>query len=116
MNNPRGLKRWLNCFRYHYFMAEGPRSHINLERIAKSIVLELRWPDVPRSLEQIGAYTQPPLIHEKLIEKVLGLATESQDLKHWQESIIRDLGLSSYAWMQDRHHNEYLREQPRSVF
>jgi hypothetical protein len=116
--NPRELKRFINAFRFHYFLwwahraqeLQGP----TLEQLLRWTVLSMRWPEVVRWLRRSGGIvwgadpdgTAPKgkapvsLTRLKLIEEISGEAT---DIAAWQQQARKVFHLTPIMapWLND---------------
>ncbi len=110
--NPREMKRFLNVFRFHYFLmwARRDQEKPSLEQLLRWTVLTIKWPEVVRWLRRSGggdwraasnALTRfiiyPRL---KLLEDISGTAA---DLQSWQDQALKELHLDAAktVWLQD---------------
>jgi hypothetical protein len=115
-NNPRELKRFVNTFRFHYFLwwayrAQGYKGAM-LDQLVRWTVLSMCWPDVVRWLRRnrgrdwYPAYdsipTAPSTFMEisrlRKLEEISGMA---KDLKEWQNLIQANFRLDSnkLSWL-----------------
>jgi hypothetical protein len=134
--NPRELKRFVNTFRFHYFLWSVRNSRglevPTLDQLLRWTILTMRWPEVvrwlrrgggselqPTSVEQTRGSTLPTLTTRlRLIEEISGSAT---DLVAWQEQAKKVLRLvpSDAPWLNDDDlllffHKEYT-QQPEGT-
>jgi hypothetical protein len=106
LSNPRDLKRWLNVFRYHYFVQSGPKRQIDLKLLAVKVGLELQWPDALRCIERTRA-TDGASTLAALVESAVG----SPNVDGWQETLRRDWGVpETYGWTKDLRLYSFLKE------
>lgn len=104
--NPRDLKRFVNLFRFYYFLraARAARREMipSLDQMSRWIALSLKWPEVVRWLRQQGA-TQDDSTNLALrtLER-LGSVTH-QTLEGWQKGARDQLGLQvdQTPWLSD---------------
>ena len=100
LSNPRDLKRWLNVFRYHYFVESGPKQQIDLRLLAIQVGLELQWPDALRSVERLRTGEGAG---KSGLAVFVASAESTETIAQWQEALGRDWGVPvSFTWTQDR--------------
>jgi hypothetical protein len=128
--NPRDLKRFVNAFRFQYFLwwarrAQGLQSP-SLDQLVRWTILLMRWPEVVRWLRRSGGtewYAVPKAsagsapkntTRLKQIEEVAGKAT---DQKTWLQLASERLHLDPKAtpWMNDDDLYEFFHEESTSI-
>ena len=97
-NNPRDVKRFVNLFRFYYFLraAREARNESvpSLDQMCRWIILSLRWPEVVRWFRRPlsgsnHADSSPLTVLE-------GMGASCQDLKGWQRIAQEKLALKGY--------------------
>jgi hypothetical protein len=116
--NPRELKRFINSFRFHYFIWWARRAQElespSLEQLLRWTVLSMKWPEVVRWLRRSGGTdwclqceggqagkAVPTLTSRlRLIEVISGGAT---DLTSWQKEALETFRLTpkDASWLND---------------
>lgn len=116
--NPRELKRFINAFRFQYFLWWAQRAQglsvPTLDQLRRWTVLSMKWPEVVRWLRRSGgsewrasaeagakANGEAALpTRLKLLEEISDAAA---DLPDWQARALRDLRLKpeTTAWLND---------------
>jgi hypothetical protein len=117
-NNPRDLKRFINVFRFHYFLLLARQaqrfSTLPLEQLTRWIILFLKWPDVIRWLQgSVGEneYSSNYVLESGVPTTLTGyrlmqlenLGKTCKDLTEWQKRAREDLKLKVDAvpWLTD---------------
>jgi hypothetical protein len=89
LGNPREVKRFMNVFRFHYFMLSARQAEDlnipSLEHVSRWIVLTLKWPTISRWL-QGNTY--------RLLQ-IEGIARESNDRDTWKSKIETEANLKT---------------------
>jgi len=112
-NNPREMKRFVNVFRFFYFLRaarEARKEPVpSLQQMSRWIVLSLRWPELVRWLRRGN------LAKGSSSDPVLGaferLASESSDLAAWLNGADSSFGLRAgeVPWLSDGNLFEFFR-------
>lgn len=111
--NPRELKRFINAFRFQYFLwwaqraqgIEGP----TIDQLVRWTVLSMKWPEVVRWLRRSGGTEWRPASKNgdqsissrlALLEQISGRAA---DLRNWQQEATEILRLDPKitSWLSD---------------
>lgn len=113
--NPRDLKRFVNCFRFYYWLWWWRKSrkleNPTLDQLVRWLILCLKWPEVARWLRRSGGSDWlitsgnpiPSLVKRlKTLEK---LGEDCTDLSAWQEQALCTFHLTpdESAWLGDDH-------------
>ncbi|MCY1078632.1 KAP family P-loop NTPase fold protein [Archangium lansingense] len=110
--NPRELKRFINAFRFHYFLwyahrargFEGP----SLGQLVRWTMLTMKWPEVVRWLRRgsqprrVDASNAAPLPASRL-RQLEDLGAKAADLTTWQQQARQELQLDAgtTGWLRD---------------
>jgi hypothetical protein len=103
--NPRDIKRYVNSFRFYYFLRSARTVHgesvPSLEQMSRWILLSLRWPGILRWLRSSTLSAQEP--SERDLAKVETIAGEAPSIEGWvtQASVLMGLNDSERAWLAD---------------
>lgn len=104
-NNPRDMKRFVNLFRFYYFLraARSARGEkvASVEQMCRWLALSLKWPEVVRWLrrQQVAEDGTAPLA------SVESFAGKSEGFAAWQAEMDKALGLKPEdrpPWVGDR--------------
>jgi phospholipase C len=104
-NNPRDMKRFVNLFRFYYFLRAAREVKeepvVSIEQLSRWLVFSLRWPEVDRWLRRHPASeddsaSSPLAIFEHA-------AATPHNLAAWQEELDKSLGLKldQTPWLAD---------------
>jgi hypothetical protein len=102
--NPRDLKRFVNLFRFYYFLRaarEGRKEQVpSLEQMCRWIILSLRWPEVVRWLRHPSRQNKTSRSPLAALEN---LGATSKDIVGWQQRAEAELGLkpAEASWLSD---------------
>jgi hypothetical protein len=107
LSNPRDLKRWLNVFRYHYFVESGPKHQIDLKLLAVKVGLELQWPDALRSIDRLRTGEDSG---KSRLAVFIASATTTETISEWQQALGHEWGVPAAAtWTTDQRLYEFLK-------
>jgi hypothetical protein len=109
------LKRFVNAFRFQYFLWWARRSRnfdeeLTLEQLQRWVVLSMKWPEVVRWLRRSGGRERRIALDEKAATAVPSrlklleeMGSKTADLKTWCQQAIDSLRLASEttAWLND---------------
>ena len=114
-NNPRDTKRFVNLFRFYYFIRTARESSgqsvPSMDQLCRGIALSLRWPEVARWLR--GQPTPQHASSESALKALERLGGTSQTLAEWQDgmNISFGLGLSQSGWLSDEDLRAFLKRE-----
>lgn len=104
-NNPRDIKRYVNLFRFYYFLRAAREVKgepvVSIDQLSRWLVFSLRWPEVDRWLRRYpaseGRSGRSPLAAFE------HAAASSHTLAAWQEELGKCLGikLDQAPWLAD---------------
>jgi hypothetical protein len=123
-NNPREMKRFMNVFRFQYFLLLA-RQNRGLpvpsdKELKRWIILSLKWPEVVRWLQSrsisLKNNEQASDANDgneglKKLENTLGHKVTSQ--KDWQRMVMDNLGLevSNTPWINDEGLRQFFKDE-----
>lgn len=131
IGNPRELKRFVNAFRFNYFLWWAQRTQgsdvTKLEQLLRWTVLSMKWPEVVRWLRRSGGSdwettaqtndetndSKTELVARlKLLEK---LANDNDDFAKWQETAEKklQLELKTTNWLNDDDLFQFFRKESK---
>jgi hypothetical protein len=91
LGNPREVKRFMNVFRFHYFMLSARQTEglsiPSLEHVSRWIVLTLKWPTISRWLQG----------NTSRLLQIEGIARASNDRDGWKSRIETEANLKADA-------------------
>ncbi len=110
---PRELKRFINSFRFHYFLWSARQAReleggLSLDQLQRWVVLAMKWPEVVRWLRRGGGRERrrgadgKPLTPSRLA-RLEAIGARSADLAAWQSAAAADLRLTpaEARWLND---------------
>jgi len=116
-NNPRELKRFVNAFRFNYFLWWAQRAQglaaASLEQVMRWTVLSMKWPEVVRWLRRGGgtelvgtnsnASNLPTLVFQSRLELLEKISHECSNMEAWQQAAKEKLRLmpDKTPWLND---------------
>lgn len=113
-NNPRDMKRFVNVFRFYYFLraarlARGEKV-ASVEQMCRWLALSLKWPEVVRWLrrQQVSEDDTPPLA------RVESFAGKSRSFTGWRTEMDKSLGLKPEErppWVEDHYLYEFFQKE-----
>lgn len=114
-NNPRDMKRFINLFRFYYFLraarlAQGETA-ASLEQLCRWLVFSLKWPEVVRWLRrQSVSPNEDSLSSLAILEE---MAESSKDFSVWQTSVGTSLNMNmeEALWLSDRSFYDFFRQE-----
>lgn len=113
--NPRELKRFVNAFRFQYFLWWARRARnfdeeLTLEQLQRWVVLSMKWPEVVRWLRRSGGRERRIALDEKAATTVPSrlklleeMGSKTPDLNAWCQQALDTLRLASEttSWLND---------------
>lgn len=129
--NPREMKRFVNAFRFHFFLWWAQRAQgllaPSLEQLTRWTVLCMRWPEVVRWLRRGGGNELVPaqekhpteegyksvLTFQSRLHLLEELSGKSQTLTAWHEGAKNDLRLNveKTPWLSDDDLFQFFRDE-----
>ena len=113
-NNPRDMKRFVNLFRFYYFLraarlARGAQV-ASVEQMCRWLALSLKWPEVVRWLrrQEVSEDGTSPLA------RVESFAGKSRSFAGWQTEMDKSLGVKPEErppWVGDHYLYEFFRKE-----
>jgi hypothetical protein len=113
-NNPREIKRFLNVFRFYYFLRWARKGQgllaPSLEELTRWIILSLKWPDVVRWIQWSPILSEYKTQSEKTFASTKSrlmaleqLGEKSTDQRDWESKMNDILGPETYLpyWVKD---------------
>jgi hypothetical protein len=116
-NNPRDVKRFVNVFRFYYFLRAAREAHKepipSLPQLTRWIILSLGWPEVVRWLRRHGANRSSTA--ESCLLKLEDLAQNYKDQRSWQQAAESTLGLKAAEthWLADEDLTKFFQNESR---
>jgi hypothetical protein len=114
-NNPRDMKRFVNLFRFHYFLRAARLARggqvASEEQLTRWLVLSLKWPEIVRWIRRHASSVNAPTgLHLARIEK---LASPLNSFAIWQQGMDKSFGLNSLevSWLRDEELYEFLKKE-----
>ncbi len=111
-NNPRDLKRFVNAFRFQYFLrwariAQGIEV-VSLDQLQRWIVLTMKWPEVVRWIQHGGRYFDRSedknngIMYQNRLRQLEMIGETAKNLEIWQKNAI-EIGLEKekFSWLKD---------------
>ncbi len=103
--NPREYKRFVNAFRFHYYLwwaarvVQGERD-TSLEQLQRWTVFCLKWPEVMRWMRR-SSLVLADGNRLRMLERIAG---ESGDFSGWQAAVAKKLTLdpANVPWLRDK--------------
>jgi hypothetical protein len=115
--NPRDLKRFVNLFRFYYFLRaarEGRKEQVpSIEQMCRWIMLSLRWPEVVRWLRHPSRQKSVTCSSLAALEN---LGAASKDIMSWQKGAESELGIkpSDASWLSDENLLRFFQKEASS--
>jgi hypothetical protein len=116
-NNPRDVKRFVNVFRFFYFLRaarEARKEPVpSLEQMSRWIVLSLRWPEVVRWLRRTSAASG--FATDSVFREFENTAGAASALEPWQSGVASTFRLKAaeVSWLSDGSLYEFLRSESK---
>jgi phospholipase C len=114
-SNPRDIKRFVNLFRFYYFLRAAHEASLHLvpsiDQLARWLALSLKWPEVARWLRsqpapQDGSSDSPM----KTLERLGGA---SKTITEWQDGMEKAFGIGpeQAGWLADEDLHAFLHRE-----
>jgi hypothetical protein len=112
-NNPRDMKRFVNLFRFYYFLRAARQARgepvVSEDQLSRWLVFSLKWPEVVRWARRHA----PPIdgSSESPLTALENIALTSNNLASWQQGIDKAFGLKSEQtpWLSDEELYEFFK-------
>ena len=128
-DNPREMKRFMNAFRFQYFLwltrknRPGALKHLTKTQLQRWVTLSLKWPELVRwlqwysrqgySSDSVEENNQDAIGHKGLIilEETFGSDTDNDE--EWKKVVAKKLGLDAAKapWITDDSLRKFFREE-----
>lgn len=121
-HNPREVKRFLNAYRFQYFLwrARPKAERLTPVLIQRWVLLSMKWPDVVRWLRRSGGRERRPGANEvqaaasrlKRLEAVAERVQLSDDMPTWQAEVEKEFRVKKeeLPWLNDDDLRRFFRE------
>jgi NAD-dependent dihydropyrimidine dehydrogenase PreA subunit len=113
-HNPRELKRFINTFRFQYFLwwaqlVRGKKDAVSKEQLRRWVVLSMKWPGVVRWVQHSGGRDQISTIAEKdqvqpsRLRKLELMGEKAEDMDAWKVEAKKIIWLDERKapWLND---------------
>jgi hypothetical protein len=113
-NNPRDTKRFVNLFRFYYFLRAARESRKqsvpSIEQLCRGIAFTLKWPEVTRWLR---GKPIPQDRSEPSLEALERITGSSGSIADWQDSMGKIFGLTMIqsVWLADEELYKFLKSE-----
>ncbi len=126
-NNPRDLKRFINVFRFQYFLRAARKARgepvASDRQLIRWVVLTLRWPEVARWLRRVslvqqfstGAATSQPTKTILPLESLETHTKDSSSSSEWKTKVFGDVPTNGEppAWLEDNELFRFFEEEAK---
>ena len=112
--NPRDMKRFVNLFRFYYFLRAAREARgeavMSVQQLCRWLVFCLKWPEVDRWLHRTYNINNQVKSSMSMVEQ---LAASSSELSTWQEGLDKFFGLkvNEIPWLTDESLFKFFREE-----
>lgn len=113
-HNPRELKRFINAFRFQYFLwwaqrARGIGQDLSLDQLQRWVVLSMKWPEVVRWIRRSGgrekrtSATDQNLVQPSRLKQLETMGKDATDISVWYKKAqeIAHLDKDKIPWLND---------------
>lgn len=114
-NNPRDMKRFVNLFRFYYFLRAARQARgeavVSEDQLSRWLVFSLKWPEVVRWIQR---HAPPPDgSSDSPLEALENIALTSSNLVAWQQSIGKAFGLKpeQTPWLSDEELYDFFKKE-----
>jgi len=128
IGNPRELKRFINAFRFNYFLWWAQRLQsseaFSLEQLLRWTILSMKWAEVVRWLRRGGGSEWETIQKSKKVNEIKTelvtrlnilekISKESQTFSEWQTNVVNkfNIDLKATCWLNDEDLYQFFRKE-----